>query len=132
MNAIQEKCVTAIDSLVEDIKGRKTGGPEKWDMLIDIVSASLQLAASTIQEMDVSDGNEKPVYVETKRDGSEVWTYKGNEYSRWSGREPLMNERVTPGVVCTCGSTAFQLDYGNYQLEATCPNCGNNVVVYDG
>lgn len=35
-------------------------------------------------------------------------------------------------VMCRCGSVAFMLSYGNYELFATCTNCGTNDSVYSG
>jgi hypothetical protein len=35
-------------------------------------------------------------------------------------------------LICTCGNDSFTLKYGDYEITATCTNCGSNAVVYDG
>lgn len=37
-----------------------------------------------------------------------------------------------PDILCECGSDAFKLYYGNYEIRAVCPKCGKEQVVYDG
>jgi hypothetical protein len=37
-----------------------------------------------------------------------------------------------PDVMCPCGSVAFALRYGNYEIRARCVECGTEAVVYDG
>jgi len=35
-------------------------------------------------------------------------------------------------IVCECGSHHFLLNYGEYEIKATCTKCGMTDVVYDG
>jgi hypothetical protein len=35
-------------------------------------------------------------------------------------------------IRCDCGSETFSLQYGGYEISATCAKCGHEEVVYDG
>jgi hypothetical protein len=44
---------------------------------------------------------------------------------------PPHNDTESP-IVCDCGSIAFSLTYGSYEIRATCRVCNRSEVVYDG
>lgn len=37
-----------------------------------------------------------------------------------------------PDVICTCGNYTFELEYGDYEINATCTKCKNKNTVYSG
>ena len=40
------------------------------------------------------------------------------------------SEEKSPDVLCSCGNTKFNLEYGNYCMIAICMECGKQGVVY--
>ena len=62
--------------------------------------------------------------------------FNGHEYGRDKRRDKFFYATGKylnyPSIVCECGSSTFTLNYGEYELIATCTACGNKESVYSG
>ena len=63
---------------------------------------------------------------------NEIKEINGEKYEFYDKFWTAKELGVSPGVICSCGNSKFELFYGNYEINATCTNCGNSDTVYSG
>lgn len=60
-----------------------------------------------------------------RESGDVFWTYSDLGYTQGHSPDGI-------GVICSCGNDKFHLNYGCYEIEATCSKCKKHEIVYDG
>jgi len=64
--------------------------------------------------------------METKKINEVLYERRGGFFIAWK------DNKNSYDIVCECGNNKFTLKYGCYEITATCSECGNSQVVYDG
>jgi len=82
----------------------------------------------------IFDGDEYYMdHYECEKDNTPFWIRMTSKYDDTLKEWVQLNKTNNlPDIICTCGNTSFELEYGSYNISAICTKCKRKNSVYSG